>query len=63
MKQIVEIIKDCRRCPNYGFRSSYPGGIEFVCHEIKPYDHRLIPHHKLQEIGFIHDDCPLGDKE
>ncbi len=62
MKQIVDIIKDCRDCPNYYFNSLYPGGIEFSCVELLDDKYRLIPDNEI-ESDFIHKDCPLEDKE
>lgn len=63
MKQIVEIIKDCRKCPNYIFSERYPGGVVFTCQVSNKYEDRLIPYQRLDKVNFIHPDCSLEDKK
>ena len=60
-KQILEIIEDCRRCPNYCFSQRYPGGIIFACDVKNNMEDKLIPYNRLNEINFIHEDCILDD--
>ena len=60
MKQILTIINDCRECPNYFFKETYPGGVVFICDIYLNLEDRLITR-DVQNDNFIHEECTLND--